>query len=100
MGFSLCVSGTPPQANDAELRSSLRAAQITGKKVSLFHRPLQAPAALDEVAYTAESLAVNQQPALLARLSLGGPLSTVRSGELMQRAPSSPLDIKMSRSSS
>lgn len=75
------------------------AAQVTGKKVSLFHRPLQSPAALEEVAYTAESLAINQQPALLARLSLGGPLSTVRSGELL-RAASNPVNIQMARSNS
>ncbi|KAK9905950.1 hypothetical protein WJX75_009398 [Coccomyxa subellipsoidea] len=81
------------------LDDTARLAKITGKTVSLFHRPLQSPAALEEVAYTAESLAVNQQPALLARLSLGGPLSTVRSGELM-RAPSNPVNIQMARSSS
>lgn len=72
------------------------AAQITGKKVSLFHRPLQSPAALEEVAYTAESLAVNQLPALL---KLGGPLATVPSGDL-GRPPSHPVNIQMARSSS
>ena len=71
-------------------------AQITGKKVSLFQKPLTAPAAPDEVAITAESLAPYQAASLLPRLSrqqqqLSSSLGIVRSGEL---PPASvPVDI-------
>jgi hypothetical protein len=68
------------------------AMQVTGKKVSLFNRPLQAPAALDEVALTAEVLAASQATPLLARLSLGG-LSAVPLPEEMARQASDPITI-------
>lgn len=74
---------------------ALRLLQITGKKVSLFQKPLSAPAAPDEVAITAEGLAAHHPAApLLSRLSLqqqSSSLGTVRSGEL---PPASvPVDI-------
>ena len=75
------------------------APQITGKKVALFNRPLHVPTALDEVALTAESLAVNHAPGLLSRLSMNGthgmPLP-----EDMARQASDPITINISRKSS
>ena len=73
--------------------------QITGKKVALFNRPLHAPTALDEVALTAESLAVNQAPALLSRLSLNGTHGMFLPEE-MPRQASDPITINISRKSS
>ena len=78
------------------LSSCLR---VTGKKVALFNRPLHAPTALDEVALTAESLAVNQAPALLSRLSLNG-THGMRLPEEMARQASDPITINISRKSS
>ena len=66
--------------------------QVTGKKVSLFNRPLQAPAALDEVNLTAESLAVHQAPSLLAKLSMTN-LSAMPLPEEMARQASDPITI-------
>ena len=66
--------------------------QVTGKKVSLFNRPLQAPAALDEVVLTAESLAMNQAPSLLSKLSLSS-LSAMPLPEEMARQASDPISI-------
>lgn len=77
--------------------SALSIEQITGKKVSLFNRPLMAPAALDEVATAAETLAVNQQPLLLSKLSARMSLTTVRSGELLKSQPSDPVNIQRTR---
>ena len=71
---------------------STTALQVTGKKVSLFNRPLQAPAAPDEVALTAEVLAASQASPLLAKLSLGG-LSVVPLPEEMARQASDPITI-------
>jgi hypothetical protein len=70
-------------------------AQITGKKVSLFNRPLHAPAALDEVAETADTLAANQQPLLLSKQSSAHYLAAD-----CQRQASDPVPIQAARSSS
>ena len=68
-------------------------AQVTGKKMALFNRPLHVPAALDEVVLSAESLAVSQAPSLLSKLSMSH-LSTIPGlPEEMARQASDPITI-------
>lgn len=61
--------------------------------MALFNRPLHVPAALDEVVLSAESLAVNQAPSLLSKLSMSH-LSTMPGlPEEMARQASDPITI-------
>ena len=66
--------------------------QVTGKKVSLFNRPLQAPTAVAAGVLTAESLAVTQAPSLLSKLSMRN-LSAEPLPEEMARQASDPITI-------